>query len=235
MTAGSNLSRHMPSVQNYRERLATLQGAWDTLSLLSHLSGDGTDMGGTRQAFEKLTAELLDNLGAETHRKVLLGLKARAQIAIDVMVRNLYERTADVGFLATDEDIRAYIAARAALPADGADAALRSLDGGLRARFREYVAKYSVYHDVILVAPDGTVLLRLDENVALIQSQDALISATLNTREGYVETFRGSDLLPRQPRGLIYSCRISEGGRAIGVLCLCFRFEDEIERIFAKL
>lgn len=235
MSVSAHLSRHMSSVQSYRERLATLQGAWDTLSLLSQLSGDGTDMGGTRQAFEKLTAELLSNLAAETHRKALLGLKARAQIAIDIMVRNLFERTADIGFLATDEDIRAYVVARAGLSAEDADAALRSLDEGLRARFREYVAKYSVYHDVILIAPDGQVLLRLDETLPLVQSRDPLIAATLTTREGYVETFRRSDLVPRQARGLIYSYRVSDNGRPIGVLCLCFRFDDEVARIFAKL
>jgi len=225
----------MSSVQDYRQRLAALQNSWDTLSLLSHLSGDGTDMGGTRQAFETLTSELMRNLGVETHRKALLGLKAKGQIAIDIMVRNLYERTADIGFLSTDEDIRAYLAAREALPPESSDAKLRALDETLRARFREYVAKYSVYHDVILLAPDGTVLLRLDDQAAVDHSSDPLIATTLTTRDGYVETFRRSDLLPRQARGLIYSSRVTDAGRPIGVLCLCFRFEDEVNRIFAKL
>src|SRR3954468_4353933 len=102
-------ARHMTSVEDYRARLATLQGAWDTLSLLSHLSGDATDMGGTRQAFETLTTDLVSNLAVETQRKALLALKAKGQIAIDIIVRNLYERTADIGFLSTDEDIRNYL------------------------------------------------------------------------------------------------------------------------------
>jgi len=225
----------MSSVLDYRQRLAALQNAWDTLSLLSHMSGDGTDMGETRQAFESLTTELMRNLGIETQRKALLGLKAKGQIAIDIMVRNLYERTADIGFLSTDGDIRAYLATRAALPGDGSDAELRRLNEALRSRFREYVAKYSVYHDVILLAPNGDILLRLDDKVPGEHSDDPLIATTLTTREGYVETFRRSDLLPRQSRGLIYSYRVTEGGRAMGVLCLCFRFEDEVARIFAKL
>ena len=50
----SAVVRHMSSVEDYRARLAGLQGSWDTLSLLSHLRGDGADISGTRQAFETL-------------------------------------------------------------------------------------------------------------------------------------------------------------------------------------
>ena len=235
MSVRPDFVRHMSSVQDYRQRLTALQNSWDTLALLSHLGGEGTDMGGTRQAFEALTADLMHNLGIETHRKALLGLKAKGQIAIDIMVRNLYERTADIGFLSTDGDIRAYLAAREALPGEGSDTELRKLNEGLRSRFREYVAKYSVYHDVVLLAPNGEILLRLDDKVPGTHSNDPLIATTLTTREGYVETFRRSDLLPRQARGLIYSFRVMEGARPSAILCLCFRFDDEVARIFAKL
>jgi len=40
----SRLTKYMPAVVGYRERLATLQGAWDSLALLSHLSEDGTNL-----------------------------------------------------------------------------------------------------------------------------------------------------------------------------------------------
>ena len=33
-------------------------------------------------------------------------MKFKASVAIDVLIRNLFERTADIGFLATDNDIR---------------------------------------------------------------------------------------------------------------------------------
>jgi hypothetical protein len=58
----------MPAVVGYRERLATLQGAWDSLALLSHLSDDGTNLSNTREAFESLAADLVTHLEAETHR-----------------------------------------------------------------------------------------------------------------------------------------------------------------------
>ena len=139
-------AKHMTSVEDYRARLATLQGAWDTLSLLSHLSGDATDMGGTRQAFEALTSELVTSLAVETQRKAILALKAKGQIAIDIIVRNLYERTADIGFLSTDDDIRNYVRQyREHVSGQMDDVSLKRAGDRLELRFREYVAKYLVY------------------------------------------------------------------------------------------
>src|SRR3954464_12959360 len=174
-------ARHMTSVEDYRARLATLQGSWDTLSLLSHLSGDATDMGGTRQAFETLTTDLVSNLAVETQRKALLALKAKGQIAIDIIVRNLYERTADIGFLSTDEDIRNYLRQRRQHSSEElGDSELRRSREKLEQRFREYVAKYSVYQDVILLTPKGDVLARLAEDGATVSTRDSLVSEALS-------------------------------------------------------
>jgi chemotaxis signal transduction protein len=223
------VARHMSSVEDYRERLAALQGAWDTLSLLSHLSADGADVTATRQAFETLATDLIVNLREETSRKALLGLKAKAQIAIDVMIRNLYERTADIGFLATDHEIREYLSHHAAGERDA------RRDAQLVKRLAEYVAKYSVYHDVILLDAQGRVALRLDASASVERTTHDFFNATLTTRAGYVETFDRIDLLPDHERSLVYSFRVSDGGKTLGVLCLCFRFEDEVRGIFAKL
>lgn len=222
--------RHMSSVEDYRARLASLQGSWDTLSLLSHLRGDGADMSSTRQAFEGLANDLVHSLSEETYKKAMLALKARGQIAIDVIVRNLFERTADIGFLATDDDIRDYLHQRRTESAQ-----TDKLNDRLRGRFREYVGKYSVYHDVVLLDADGQVLVRLDERHTVERTSHDLLKHTLTTRQGYVETFGRIDLLPGSDRNLIYSFRVGDGSRVEGVLCLCFRFEDEVGGIFDKL
>jgi len=222
--------RHMSSVEDYRARLASLQGSWDTLSLLSHLRGDGADMSGTRQAFEGLANDLVHSLSEETYKKAMLALKARGQIAIDVIVRNLFERTADIGFLAIDDDIRDYLRQRRT---EGAQ--IKKLNDRLCGRFREYVGKYSVYHDVVLLNADGEVLVRLDDRHNVGRTSHELLKHTLTTRQGYVETFGRIDLLPESDRNLVYSFRVGDGSRAEGVLCLCFRFEDEVAGIFDKL
>jgi chemotaxis signal transduction protein len=245
--------RHMASVEEYRETLQALQGVWDNLSLLGQLSGTGTDMSGTREAFQKLTGSLLNNLTQETLKKAVLEMKSKAQVAIDIMVRNLYERTADIGFLATDEDIRAYLVAIAAGGVGGGgggggnggggnggggeeDANLAAARTRLEARFKEYVRKYSVYSDIILLLPNGRVVAKLDPNNPVIQSHDPLIMESLRTSHAYVETARATDLQANESAPLIYSYRVTgRDGSALGVLCLCFRFIDETKGIFANL
>ena len=222
----SRLTKYMPAVVGYRERLATLQGAWDSLALLSHLSEDGTNLSNTREAFESLAADLVTHLETETHKKALLAARARAQVAIDILVRNLFERTADIGFLAADDAIRSYASQAVA----AGDAANRTM----QRRLAEYVSKYSVYENVILLSTDGRVLLQLDGGQAPTVSHDALLSTTLAT-DGYVETFRRSDLVPEARRALIYSHRVTSDGQTLGILCLCFRLEDECEGIFTQL
>ena len=216
----------MPAVVGYRERLATLQGAWDSLALLSHLSDDGTNLSNTREAFESLAADLVTHLETETHKKALLAARARAQVTIDILVRNLFERTADIGFLAADDAIRSY-ASQAIATGDAADRTMQR-------RLAEYVSKYSVYENVILLSADGRVLLQLEGGQAPSVSRDPLLPATLAT-DGYVETFRRSDLVPGSRRALIYSHRVTSDRQTLGVLCLCFRLEDECEGIFTKL
>src|ERR1700732_2663995 len=148
----SRLTQHMPAVAGYRERLATLQGAWDSLALLSHLSEDGTHLTGTRQASEALAGDLVTHLAAETHKKALLAARARAQVVIDILVRNLFERTADIGFLAADDAIRDFasnaLAVRSvdnssAADADAAASSLSSATRTMQRRLAEYVSKYS--------------------------------------------------------------------------------------------
>ena len=229
--------RHMNAVEEYREVLQNLQTVWDNLTLLGQLSGTGTDMSNTRQAFNQLTGSLLNQLGAETLRKCVLEMSAKSQVAIDILVRNLFERTADIGFLATDEDIRVFIAD--AVDATGNVRAAREMRPrreALKARFAEYVAKYSVYSDIVMLDTQGVVLARLDERHAVEKTDDALVQEALQTPGAYVETYRQVDLLPDQERALLYSFRVTNAaGAAIGVLCLCFRFENEMERIFANL
>ena len=234
----------MPAVVEYRQRLASLQGAWDNLALLSHLGDDGTNLSSTREAFETLATHLVTHLGTETHQKTVLAGEARAQVAIDILVRNLFERTADVGFLAADDAIRKYCKDAPALKAviaeggEEAEGAIRTLQmarEAIQRRLAEYVAKYSVYNNVVLVAPNGEMLAQLAGGKAPAHIQDGLIGATLASSMPYVESFAASDLVPDARRALIYAHRVAYKGDTVAVLCLCFKLEDECAGIFDRL
>src|SRR6185295_10214196 len=232
LVAEEQLLKWMPAVVEYRQRLASLQGAWDNLALLSHLGDDGTNLSSTREAFETLASRLVTHLGTETHEKTVVAGEARAQVAIDILVRNLFERTADVGFLAADEAIRKYCKDAPALEAviaeggeesEGAIRTLQMAREAIQRRLAEYVAKYSVYNNVVLVAPNGNVLAQLAGGKAPEVTHDGLIGATLASSRPYVESFAASDLVPDARRALIYTQRVAYKGDTVAVLCLCFK------------
>ena len=178
-------------------------------------------MSATQAGFARLERELVQSLVEEKAGNVLAQIGTKARFVIDIVVRNLFERTADVGFLATDPALRAFVAGQ-----DGdADA--------IRQRLHEYRAKYTVYNDILLTDTQGRVLVQLDTSTPLTHSQDPLIAATL-AADGFVETFRATDLRPGQTQALIYSQRLLHpaSGAVIGVLCLSFDFGPEMAGIF---
>ena len=178
-------------------------------------------MAATRAGFNRLEQELVTSLVREKVGNVLDEIGTKAQYVIDIVVRNLYERTADVGFLATDRELCAFVAGLH----DDADA--------IRLRLRAYRSKYTVYDEILLLDTEGNVLVQIDESTPIEGSTDPLIAQTL-AADGYVETFRASDLRPGKQKALIYSRRMlhPDTGAAVGVLCLCFHFEEEMAGIF---
>ncbi|CAG0952438.1 hypothetical protein MTYP_00266 [Methylophilaceae bacterium] len=229
--AQDRMDKHMSGLNRYRESIYQLQSVWDNLSLLAQLSGTGTDMTETRTAFSQVTNDVLTNLSKETLNKTVTGLTAKAQVIVDIVIRNLFERTADIGFLATDDDIRLFLAKEIKGESSHTDI------NDLRMRFREYVKKYSVYSNIILLDPQGRVLVQLDEHNPVMHSTDELIGDALSTQQAYVEIYRKTDLLPNQDKSLVYAYRVTspDHENALGVLCLCFRFENEMEGVFNDL
>lgn len=137
---------YMTGVERYREELSNLGSQWDLLTILGQMSGTGTDMTGTREGFQSLTSELLGQLGLETLKKTSQDIGAKAQVVVDIVIRNLFERTADIGFLATDDDVREFLRS---VDQEGetreTQTRRQKMLGSIVNRFQEYVAKYSVY------------------------------------------------------------------------------------------
>ncbi|EGI76936.1 chemotaxis protein CheW [Hylemonella gracilis] len=186
-------------------------------------------MAATRAGFGRLEQELVDSLAGEKVANVLAAIGAKAHYVIDIMVRNLYERTADVGFLATDRELCAFVAS-AQQSTQGPD---EDAIDAIRARLFAYRSKYTVYDEIMLLDLQGNVLVQLDPESPVEGSSDALIARTLES-DTFVETFRASELRPGKAQALIYSRRMHhpDTGAVVGLLCLCFDFENEMRRIF---
>ncbi|WPB55242.1 chemotaxis protein CheW [Xylophilus sp. GOD-11R] len=182
-------------------------------------------MAATREGFAKLEQELVASLVQEKVRNVMDGIATKAQYVIDIVVRNLFERTADVGFLATDRVLCEFLAA----DPDDADARREEV----RRRLQEYRSKYTVYDEILLLDTQGRVMVQVDAGSPVTQSADPLVAETLAS-ESYVETFRATDLRPQLDRALVYSRRMHhpETGAVVGLLCLGFNLAQEMQGIF---
>jgi hypothetical protein len=224
-TAAPHAAAHAP---RERASLQSLEAVWDVLNLLGQLSGTTTEIGDTKAAFASLTESLLHNLALTTYTGRVQELAAQAQVAIDILVRNLFERTADIGFLAMDDALRDFAAAARSGAAPGRAA--------MEARLQAYVRLYSVYRDVILVAPSGEIVARLPGGPQAGRMQDALLAEVLASDAPYVEATVCSDLFPGESRNLLYGTRVlAQDGAVLGALFLCFDFDNETGRIFEGL
>lgn len=220
----------MAELNDYKNAVFQLQSVWDNLALLAQLSGTGTDMSQTRSAFTQVTQNVLDNLATEMLNKTVSALSSKAFVIINIVIRNLFERTADIGFLSSDDEIRHFLTQYTDEHSTSHDVT------AMVKRFEEYVAKYTVYDNVILLDPAGNVITQLDGSNQVTRSNDPLINEALTTDLPYVEIYRYSDLAPNKANSLIYAHRVtSSKNKVLGVLCLCFRFESEMALVFQNL
>ncbi|WP_422837406.1 chemotaxis protein CheW [Aquabacterium sp.] len=223
-----NFLPYMRDVVRCESSLRELNLMWRVIEAMAEMNcGDDASgllpmIAATRQGFESLEKDLVVSLVRQRVDNVMAEVGTQARDVIDIVVRNLYERTADVGFLATDHELCEYAAG------------LRTDRAAAVDRLRAYRDKYTVYDEIILLDPKGAVLAHIDPQSPIEGSHDPLIRATMDS-EGYVETFRPSDLRPGGQPALIYSHRMlhPHTGTVVGVLCLVFGFNTEMEGIFA--
>lgn len=244
--------KYMHNVTDFKEELHEISKTWDQLILLSQLGSTGMDMSETKLNFNNLTTELISHLALEILKKVTNEMQSKSTVTIDILIRNLFERTADIGFLATDEDIRIFLINRVDITKrvlahqnDTDDTNFRIAKNdlklavtNLKKRFAEYVAKYSVYDNVILFDIDGNVVVSLDESHKIEKSTDDILHLAKTTTNDYCETYKYHDFLPHIPKSLVYTYKVkksNESDELIGFLSLCFKFEDEMESIFGNL
>ncbi|MCB9096199.1 MAG: cache domain-containing protein, partial [Arcobacter sp.] len=227
--------KHIEDVEKYKDELGTLGSSWDMLALLGQLGDINIDIGKTKENFLNLTSTLLNHLSEEQIKKVTQEMNFKAQVAIDVLIRNLFERTADIGFLATDDDIRTFIQTFVSKYNDES----LVLRQNIQKRFKEYVSKYSVYFDIVLVDTHGKVIVRLNDDIKVEKIDTSFVQKVLNSNDDYVETYKFHDFVPQYKKSLVYSYKVNKtndsNSEHLGVLSLCFRFTDEMNGIFNNL
>lgn len=230
-----DFSGYMPDVQKYDKSISLLNDQWDNLKLLCEINCPIEsknllpNMTKIQNSFYNLQSELINALTDEEIKKMEQKIISKAQVAIDILIRNLYERTADVGFLATDNDIKKFVSAK--YYSDNEKAFILN-------RLKSYVAKYSVYDEIIILDNDFNVLINLDpENeIAGLKINDEILEKTISSEENFIESFCFTNLQKNKNKSHIFSSKIFDNSNnIIGIICLSFRFENEMDRIFENL
>ncbi|KLD97689.1 chemotaxis protein CheW [Aliarcobacter butzleri] len=227
--------KYIEDVDKYKDELGTLSSSWDMLALLGQLGDINIDIGKTKENFLNLTSTLLNHLSFQQIKKVTQEMRFKSQVTIDVLIRNLFERTADIGFLATDDDIRLFLENFVSKYDENS----LVIKQEIQKKFKEYVSKYSVYFDIVLFDVHGKIVVRLNEDINLEKVDTSFIQKVLNTSDDYIESYKYHDFLPQYKKSLVYSYKVTKsndsGSKDLGVLALCFRFTDEMNAIFGNL
>ncbi len=228
------LLRYMPQVQQQRQELRLVEAAWDNLALLSSLSrlsskaSASNDLGRARQDFAALSAEMMQGLTVEALNNVLHDLETQAQTCIDIVVRNLFERSADVGFFATDSTIANYL--RQPYAADRA---------AIESHLQAYASKYTVYRNILLLDTEGACVARLrpltgDEQPHR-RAEPAFMAQVLAQPTAYVQEHAVHAFCDAAKPTLVYAQSVLQRHAVCGVLCLEFDLHDEAQTLFASL
>ena len=199
------------------------------------------DMGSTKDKYSQIQGKLLNAILLEMVNKVVHEVSDAAKFTINILKRNLFERTADVGYLATDTEIVRFL--KSSYEDSTSDAFKQSAEL-IRERLVDYQYEYTVYDEIIILDINGNVRANLDRHNNISHSSDSLLARTQaidlhsdQHADKYIETFRQTDLRPGKGNVLIYSQKIEdyETHKPLGTLCLCFDFEDEMKGIFRDL
>ena len=228
-----------PSVIKHQSNLTNLNRWWDKVALVGKINSLNVpqsllaNMLDTKGEFADLQELLIENLLAEQLQQVGRKHRSMAQTLIDIPNRNLFERTADVGFLATDTRFVNFLKT----PHNITDSQTATDTQHIVQHMQEYAAKYSVYDDVILLDPQGRVRARMNSEVAGQLGTDPVIQELLNSGKDYVEVCRYSALCPHKTIASLFLAPVRDphSNELLGVLCLSFKLEDEMTSLFADL
>lgn len=222
----------LPEIKSYLTELDNQDLWWTTVAMVGKINNQNIDpqllvsIVETQVEFQKLRDKMMSSLIERYENQAKSDLQLKTQAIIDIINRNLFERTADVGFLAEDLVIKAYL--QQSNPN-------QDEDDQIHQRLAEYVAKYTVYKDIALIRPDHSLAYSLKHGRKTFSFHDQFLQDTRLAQGQFVEYFGPCSLYDDEQRVLLYIQAIKKEHKILGYLVLHFRFYDEMKGIFATL
>lgn len=223
----------MSSVRKYDNELKSMSLWWSKICLIGKINSLDVasnileDMDQTLDQFNALKSRLIDNLAREFIKEDIDNDKTRCQMVIDVLIRNLFERTADIGFLSTDTKLVKFLN-------DYNEGSSDSLNM-IRSHLHSYINIYTVYKNAVIIRPDGTVITDLEKNTSFSVANEDWFKTALDNPNIYVEIFDHTQLSKNNNKELFYAQAVVSNNRILGVIALVFRFNDEMSVIFNSI
>jgi hypothetical protein len=189
------------------------------------------------QMQEKISEEVLRLIGiSEGMAKQVRGERL-SQIALsimDVIDRNLYERTCDVRWWATDPSL-----VEALTKKDGETEKYAS------ERLGVILDSYTVYLDLFLLNTQGNIVSNGRENIHKVKektSSDASwFKKALRSKDGNEYSFQSTHTSPlvNNEKVLVYSCRVDDenslSGDPLGVLGIFFNWKGLVDAVLGRV
>ena len=228
VTISTDLIEALPLIKAYKDSFEAQNKRLSRTTLTGKISSlhDAATlfefMETTRKNFAELQEQLVGYLLDENINKSVADALRHATAAIDMLTRNLYERSADVGFLSADSTIISYLTGEASAAADNE----------IHSHLAAYASYYTVYSEIVLLRTNGVVAASLNGANGAARTQDSFVDHALKTDE-FVQSYAISDLTGKS--SLIFAHRICSLDTPIGVLALVFDLQDEMTRIFESV
>lgn len=218
-------------LESLGKHLSTVLTIWKVNDAVKKIAWDVfKGMEQTREELEKLKVLLVSKLTNESLDWVLSEWRAKSQIIIDIINRNLFERTADIWFLSTDDDIRCFLSSN--------DTNLKENSPFIVQRLLDYIEKYSVYNNIYIFRPNWDFVLSANSD-KMWKINDKFLSECQNITSWhkYHEYYWPTSFSDKDE--LLYSYKITKDNsphtEIIWILVLSFDFENEMKTIFNNL
>lgn len=204
---------------------------WTVVAMVGKVNNQGLEpqlldsISQTQDQFDHLKHQLVQSLVKRYLEKIEVDLKLQSKAYIDIINRNLFERTADVGFLSQDDKIVNYLQT-----GDFSSDKRRAIEK----RLLEYENKYTVYMDIALFDTNMTKVASLSNPDCHATSTSSILLEALSSNE-YIEYDKAIDLVDYKEIPLYFLQAVKSGGKTVGILCMSFKFKDELKRTFKTL
>jgi len=138
----------------------------------------------TAETFAELQTNLIENLLEENKKNIFNRAKSKAETAINILTKNLYQRVSDIEFLSKDDVIIDFLKGEVD-------------KNEIEERLKEFQDKYSIYNEIMILNNKGLVRANLDKtNKVRIAKEELLLDALKS--DSYIQAYKKTDLYIKQ-------------------------------------